>query len=252
MTGQHGSGAAAHARSAAPAGPGQLAKAQPGAEQGQHVVPPEQRETGQQPPGLLRSQGASLGLTEDLLGIDPAPGWRHLADRVGVDRSLVHGELEDPQCQRPAVGPPLTARPPAPVVLASGARRPGSSCRSAGRRTVGAHAAAASFRRWQACLGLGSSAAHVSHHSAAQALNDSRPRWRPRQVPRRISNRFSAARSRASSGVSVEGSLSGRRVGDQGRLSGASCGDGPVWGSGVRRCRPRRGPNSAPRSPPTQ
>jgi hypothetical protein len=52
-------------------------------------------------------------------------------------------------------------------------------------------------------VGLGSSAAHVSHHSAAQALNDSRPRWRPRQVPRRISRRFSAARSRASSGVST-------------------------------------------------
>jgi peptidoglycan/LPS O-acetylase OafA/YrhL len=52
-------------------------------------------------------------------------------------------------------------------------------------------------------VGLGSSAAHVSHHSAAQALNASRPRWRPRQVPRRISMRFSAARSRASSGVST-------------------------------------------------
>jgi hypothetical protein len=50
-------------------------------------------------------------------------------------------------------------------------------------------------------VGLGSSAAKVSHHSAAQALNGSRPRWRPRQVPRRISSRFSAARSRASSGV---------------------------------------------------
>ena len=52
-------------------------------------------------------------------------------------------------------------------------------------------------------VGLGSSAAQVSHHSVAQALNDSRPRWRPRQVPRRISSRFWAARSRASSGVST-------------------------------------------------
>jgi hypothetical protein len=52
-------------------------------------------------------------------------------------------------------------------------------------------------------LGLGSSAVQVSHHSAAQALNGSRPRWRPRQVPRRISRRFWAARSRASSGVST-------------------------------------------------
>jgi hypothetical protein len=52
-------------------------------------------------------------------------------------------------------------------------------------------------------VGLGSSAAHVSHHSAAQALNASRPRWRPRQAPRHISSRFSAARSRASSGLST-------------------------------------------------
>jgi hypothetical protein len=50
-------------------------------------------------------------------------------------------------------------------------------------------------------VGLGSSAAQVSHHSVAQVLNGSRPRWRPCQVPRRISRRFSAARSRASSGV---------------------------------------------------
>jgi hypothetical protein len=48
-------------------------------------------------------------------------------------------------------------------------------------------------------VGLGSSAAQVSHHSAAQVLNGSR--LRPRQVPRRISGRFSAARSRASSGA---------------------------------------------------
>jgi hypothetical protein len=51
--------------------------------------------------------------------------------------------------------------------------------------------------------GAGIVGAHVSHHSVAQALNASRPRWRPRQVPRRISSRFSAARSRASSGVST-------------------------------------------------
>ena len=55
----------------APAQPGQLAKAQARAEQGDHMVPPEQREAGQQPPGLLRSEGAALDPAEDLLGIDP-------------------------------------------------------------------------------------------------------------------------------------------------------------------------------------
>ena len=87
----------------APAQPSQLAKAQASAEQGEHMVPPEQRETGQQPPGLLRSEGAPLDLTEDLLRIGPALGRWHLADRVDVDRSLIHGEQEDPQRQRPAV-----------------------------------------------------------------------------------------------------------------------------------------------------
>jgi hypothetical protein len=67
------------------------------------VVPPEQREAGQQPPGLLGSEGASFDLAEDLLGINPVLERWHLADRVGVDRSLVHGELEDAQRQRAAV-----------------------------------------------------------------------------------------------------------------------------------------------------
>ena len=67
------------------------------------MIPPEQRETRQQPPGLLRGQGAALDLAENLLGIDPAPKRRHLADRVGVNRALVHRELEDPQRQRSAV-----------------------------------------------------------------------------------------------------------------------------------------------------
>jgi hypothetical protein len=83
----------------APAQPGQLAKAQAGAEQREHVVPPEQREPGQQPPGLLGGEGTPLGFSEDLLGIDSAFERRHLADRVGVDRSLVHGVLEDPERQ---------------------------------------------------------------------------------------------------------------------------------------------------------
>src|SRR4029453_2573069 len=44
----------------APAQPGQLTKAQAGAEQGRQVVPPEQREPGQQPPGLLRGRARRL------------------------------------------------------------------------------------------------------------------------------------------------------------------------------------------------
>jgi hypothetical protein len=88
----------------APAQPGQLAKAQASAEQGEHVVPPEQREAGQQPPGLLGGEGASFDHTEDLLGINPSLERGHLADRIGVDCSFVHGELEDSQRQRSAVG----------------------------------------------------------------------------------------------------------------------------------------------------
>jgi hypothetical protein len=87
----------------APAQPGQLAKAKAGAKQGEHVVPPEQREAGQEPPGLLGGEGAALCLTEDLLGIHPAFGRWHLVDRVGVDRALVHGVLEDAPRQRSAV-----------------------------------------------------------------------------------------------------------------------------------------------------
>jgi hypothetical protein len=68
------------------------------------MIPPEQRETGQQPPGLLRGQGPPLDFPEDLLRINPALERGHLADRVGVDRTLVHGELEDAQRQRAAVG----------------------------------------------------------------------------------------------------------------------------------------------------
>jgi hypothetical protein len=55
-----------------PAQAGQLAKAQAGAKQSEHVVPPEQREASQQPPGLLGGKAAALDLAEDLFGIDPA------------------------------------------------------------------------------------------------------------------------------------------------------------------------------------
>jgi hypothetical protein len=82
---------------------GELADAQAGAEQGDDVIPPEQRETGQQLAGLLRAKGAALAGPQDQIGISPAPGGGNLADRVGVDRALVNGELEDPQRQRAAL-----------------------------------------------------------------------------------------------------------------------------------------------------
>ena len=52
----------------------------------------------------LRGERPTLDLTEDLLRVNAALGRGHLADRVGVDRALVHGELEDAQRQRSALG----------------------------------------------------------------------------------------------------------------------------------------------------
>jgi hypothetical protein len=78
---------------AAAAQPGQLPEPQPGAEQAQHVVPPEQRELGQQPTGLLGGQGPTLDLVEDLFGIGVPSRRGHLADGIGIDGPFVHGEL---------------------------------------------------------------------------------------------------------------------------------------------------------------
>ena len=88
---------------AAAAQPGQLPEPQPGAEQAQHVVPPEQRELGQQATGLLGGEGPALGLVQDLFGIGAPSGRGHLAHGIGVDGAFVHGELQDPQHQRPAL-----------------------------------------------------------------------------------------------------------------------------------------------------
>ena len=49
---------------AAAAQPGQLPEPQPGAEQAEHVVPPEQRELRQQPTGLFGGEGSALGLVQ--------------------------------------------------------------------------------------------------------------------------------------------------------------------------------------------
>jgi hypothetical protein len=83
--------------------PGQFPEPQPGAEQAQHVVPPEQRELSEQTTGLLRGEGPALGLVQDLFGVGTPPGRGHLAHRIAVGCPFVHGELQDPQHQRPAL-----------------------------------------------------------------------------------------------------------------------------------------------------
>jgi hypothetical protein len=67
------------------------------------VVPPEQRELGEQATGLFRGEGSAFGLVQDLFGVGAAPGRGDLAHGVGVDGAFVHGELQDPQDQRPAL-----------------------------------------------------------------------------------------------------------------------------------------------------
>jgi hypothetical protein len=54
--------------------PGQFTEAQAGAEQGEGVVPPEQREAGQQAAGFFGGERAAFGLPEDLLGVGAALG----------------------------------------------------------------------------------------------------------------------------------------------------------------------------------
>jgi hypothetical protein len=61
------------------------------------VVPPEQRETRQQLAGFLGSEGAAFAGSQDQVRVGAALGGGDLADRVGVDRAFVEGELEDPQ-----------------------------------------------------------------------------------------------------------------------------------------------------------
>jgi hypothetical protein len=82
---------------AAAAQPGQLPEPQPSAQEAEHVVPPEQRELGQQPPGLLGGEGPALGLVQDLFGIGTPSRRGNLAHGIAVDGPFVHGELQDPQ-----------------------------------------------------------------------------------------------------------------------------------------------------------
>jgi hypothetical protein len=82
---------------------GELADAQPGAEQGDDVVPPEQGEAGQQLAGFLGGEGAAFAGSQDQIRVGAALGGGDLADRVGVDGAFVEGELEDPQRQRAAL-----------------------------------------------------------------------------------------------------------------------------------------------------
>jgi hypothetical protein len=81
---------------------GELPESEPGAEQTQHVVPPEQRETSKQSAGLLGGEGATLGVGEHLLGIHPTLWGGDLADRVGRDGAFILGKLEDAEQDRAA------------------------------------------------------------------------------------------------------------------------------------------------------
>ena len=112
---------------AAAAQPGQLPEPQPGAEQAQHVVPPEQRELGEQSTGLLGGEGPALGLVQDLFGVGATPGRGHLAHGIAVDGAFVHGELQDPQHQRPALHEGGVAGAGWRGGLANGEGRPGRS-----------------------------------------------------------------------------------------------------------------------------
>jgi hypothetical protein len=58
---------------------GELAEAQPGAGQYEHVIPPEQRAGGEQSAGFLGGVCAALGLPQDLLGVGPSLGRWHPA-----------------------------------------------------------------------------------------------------------------------------------------------------------------------------
>jgi hypothetical protein len=73
----------------------ELAEPQPGTEQHQHMIPPEQRTRCEQPTGFLGRVGPPLGLPQDLLRVDPALGRRHPAQRIPGDGAFVLGQLED-------------------------------------------------------------------------------------------------------------------------------------------------------------
>ena len=75
----------------------ELAEPQASAKQGEDMVPPEQGEAGEQLASFLGSERSASGLAEHFLGVGAALGHRDLADRVGVESSLVDGVLEDAQ-----------------------------------------------------------------------------------------------------------------------------------------------------------
>jgi hypothetical protein len=96
---------------------GELSEAESGAEQAQHVVPPEQREPGQQPAGLLGRQRAAFGVGEDAVGIHPPLWGGYLADRVGCDGAFVLGKLQDAEQDRAAGHQALVAEGAGELVL---------------------------------------------------------------------------------------------------------------------------------------
>jgi hypothetical protein len=59
------------------------------------MIPPGQGDAAEQLASFFGREGATLGLPEQLLGVDAALGWRHLAHRVARNGALVLGELQD-------------------------------------------------------------------------------------------------------------------------------------------------------------
>jgi len=81
------------------------------------VIPPEQRAAGEQQAGFLRRVGPPLGLPQDLVGVGPALGWWHPAQRVGGDGAFVLGQLEDAEQDRAAGHQALVAELVGELVL---------------------------------------------------------------------------------------------------------------------------------------
>ena len=187
----------------AAAQPGQLAEAQAGAEQGEHVIPPEQREAGRaagRPPrGCRRGAWPPQGPARDRPGAwaaaPCAPGWRRWRLRPRRTGGCGAGSSGRPSGSRGRRAGELACQRRTSAGLICSMGRSPNQGRTWRRSRLSVAASVVGLRM--------GSAAHTSHHSSAQWLNGSRPRRRPRQVPRRISSRFSAARSRASSGVST-------------------------------------------------
>jgi hypothetical protein len=166
---------------------GELADTQAGAEQGDDVVPPKQRETGQQLAGFLGGEGAALAGPQDQVRVGATLGTGTL--RTGLV-SIAPSSRANWKIRRvnerhwPRVaGPTLAARSRCQRRTSAGPMR--SMGRSPNQGRTCSRSRLSAMAR---VLGLRSrSVAYSSHHSSAHRLNGSRPRRRPCQAPRRSS-----------------------------------------------------------------